>query len=447
MSLWDELPGSAHSGGALDTIETALQNTPGIHQQPDLTDDDGTWHIYTDTVDLGGHGLSGAGTPIEFRDPHVTLTVGRHVGDDGWRVDLRAPVVAIALPFLTPARYDVANALLVPDTSQRGVFLVVGGLTVRLQQLQGQDVKFSLVSASTSGDPTDKIYDLIRMEPGYAIVGPGNAVGFGFRGAVLDLSDTAGPSNLPAGARTMPNSWQGFFLPEIRLFVQPNGLDGLHVTAAARDLYIGVGASAGVTGIFEVEVVNGASLSVEASFLTPTGPVVPAADGSATVPASSTLIVSTHGGSGSNTITITPDNASRGDRRPRGDHDGRRRHVDHRRRARRHGRPGQDPDPAHRARGRRRLRIGFRLDEGRRRHPERPVGTVAAADRHGRPGGRQAEPRAAGRSDDRMDVVDAQLHRPRERPDGHRRPGRPDRRRTHRRRPVGVVLRCRRPGQ
>ena len=311
MSLWDELPGSAGSGGALDTIESVLKSAPGV-QQPDLTDDDDgtTWHIYRESADLTGLGLSGAGTPIEFRDPHVTLTVGRHVGDDGWRIDLTAPVVAIALPFLTPARYDVANALLVPDTSQRGVFLVVGGLTVRLQQLQGQDVKFSLVSASTSGDPTDQIYDLIRMEPGYAIVGPGNAVGFGFRGAVLDLSDTAGPSNLPAGARTMPNSWQGFFLPEIRLFVQPNGLDGLHVTAAARDLYIGVGASAGVTGIFEVEVVNGASLSVEASFLTPTGAVVPAADGSATVPASSTLIVSTHGGSGSNTITITPDNAS-----------------------------------------------------------------------------------------------------------------------------------------
>lgn len=309
MSLWDELPGSAGSGGALDTIESVLKSVQGV-QQTDLTDNDGTWHVYKDSADVAQLGLTGAGTPIEFRDPNVTLTVGRHVADDGWRIDLTAPVVAVALPFLTPARYDVANALLVPDTSQRGVFLVVGGLTVRLQQLQGQDVKFSLVSASTSGNPADKIYDLIRMEPGYAIVGPGNSVGFGFRGAVLDLSDKAGPSNLPAGARTMPNTWQGFFLPEIRLFVQPNGLDGLHVTAAARDLYIGVGASAGVTGIFEVEVVNGTSLSVEASFLTPTGAVVPAADGTATVPASSTLIVSTHGGSGSNTIAITPDNAA-----------------------------------------------------------------------------------------------------------------------------------------
>src|SRR6478609_825774 len=152
MSLWDELPGSAGSGGALDTLETVLRSAPGV-QQPDLTDGDGTWHIYRETADLTGLGLSGAGTPIEFRDPHVTLTVGRHVGDDGWRIDLTAPVVAVALPFLTPARYDVANALLVPDTSQRGVFLVVGGLTVRLQQLQGQDVKFSLVSASTSGSP------------------------------------------------------------------------------------------------------------------------------------------------------------------------------------------------------------------------------------------------------------------------------------------------------
>ncbi len=359
MSLWDELPGSAGSGGALDTVESVLKSVPGV-QQTDLTDDDGTWHIYTDSANVSQLGLGGAGTAIEFRDPNVTLTVGRHVGDDGWRIDLKAPVVAIALPFLTPARYDVANALLVPDTSQRGVFLVVGGLTVRLQQLEGQDVQFSLVSASTSGNPTDKIYDLIRMEPGYAIVGPGNAVGFGFRGAVLDLSDKAGPPNLPAGARTMPNSWQGFFLPEIRLFVQPNGLDGLHVTAAARDLYIGVGASAGVTGIFEVEVVNGASLSVEASFLTPTGPVDPCrrrlGDGPGELDADR-LHARRIG------LEHDHDHAGQrlpGRRGPRGDHDGRRRHVDHRDRARRYGGSGQDPDPAHQPRGRRgHLRVGI----------------------------------------------------------------------------------------
>ena len=41
MSLWDELPGSAGSGGALDTIESALKSVPGV-QQTNLTDDDGT---------------------------------------------------------------------------------------------------------------------------------------------------------------------------------------------------------------------------------------------------------------------------------------------------------------------------------------------------------------------------------------------------------------------
>lgn len=325
MTQWDDLPDSAKNGGVLSVLEDALQ--VGGANGPTT---DGDWKVWTKTYTadslptLGGFGgIPGGGTPIEFRDPNLTIEIGLHqtsgTDDGGWRVVLTSPVVAVHLPFLSPAKYDVPNARLLPDPSIDHVSMVVGGLKLRLMQLSGQSVQFDFLSASTTGNPVDRIYDLVRMEPPYATVGPEATVGIGFRAAVLDLSSEAGPSGLPAGARAMPNAWQGFYLPEVRVFVQPPGLEDLYITAAARDLYIGVGASAGLTAIFEAEVVNIAEITVSAHALTTAGKYIPVtiadptadpAHGSATVPADATLFVDTHGGSGSNTVTIAPDNAS-----------------------------------------------------------------------------------------------------------------------------------------
>ena len=325
MTQWDDLPDAAKNGGALSALEDALK--AGGATGPTT---DGDWKVWTKTyradslLTLGGFGgIPGGGTPIEFRDPNITIEIGLHqtaaADDGGWRVILTCPVVAVHLPFLSPATYDVANARLLPDPSVDHVSMVVGGLKLRLMQLEGQSVQFDFLSASTTGNPVDKIYDLVRMEPPYATVGPEATVGIGFRAAVLDLSSEAGPSGLPAGARAMPNAWQGFYLPEVRVFVQPPGLEDLYITAAARDMYIGVGASAGLTAIFEAEVVNAAELTVSAHVLTDAGTYIPVtiadptadpAHGTATVPAASTLFIDTHGGSGANTVTISPDNAS-----------------------------------------------------------------------------------------------------------------------------------------
>ncbi|WP_194397151.1 hypothetical protein [Microbacterium atlanticum] len=325
MTQWEDLPDAAKNGGVLTALETALR--AGGASGPTS---DGDWRVWTkdyraDTlVQLDGFGgVPGGGTPIEFVDPNLRIEIGLHqsggVDDGGWRVVVTSPVVAVHLPFLTPAKYDAANARLLADPSVDRVRMIVGGLRLRLMQLAGQVVQFDFLSASTTGSPADRIYDLVRMEPPYAMVGPQGVVGIGFRSAVLDLSSESGPAGLPAGARAMPASWQGFHLPEARLFVQPPGLEDLYITAAARDVYIGTGASAGLTAIFEAEVVDAAELVVSAHFLTETGthiPVVvtdPSADparGTATVPALSTLFIDTRGGSGANSVTISPSNAS-----------------------------------------------------------------------------------------------------------------------------------------
>ncbi|WP_156162300.1 hypothetical protein [Demequina iriomotensis] len=324
MTQWDELPDAARNGGALGVLEDALSASGATGPTQD-----GDWRVWTNTyrapaaLTLGANGGVAGATPIEFRDPNLTVEIGLHqtggVDDGGWRVILQSPVVAVHLPFLSPAVYDAPNARLLPDPSVDRVRMVVGGLRLRLMQLAGASVQFDVLAASTSGPPTDRIYDLVRMEPPYATIGPGSTVGIGFRSAVLDLSDAAGPAGIPPGARAMPDAWQGFFLPEVRLFVQPPGLDDLYVTAAARDMYIGVGASAGVTAIIEAEVVNTAKLTVSAHVLTEEGAYIPVAiadpeaepaQGTASVPAVSTLFIDTHGGSGANTVTIDPDNGA-----------------------------------------------------------------------------------------------------------------------------------------
>lgn len=114
------------------------------------------------------------------------------------------------------------------------------------------------------------------MEPPYALIGPGDVVGFAFRAAVLDLSGTAGPGE-----------WQGFYLPEARIFVAPSGLEGLAVSGGVREMWVGIGRHAGVTGLFEAEVVNrGAAPAVRLRLQTATGEWIGVPDAEPPPPAS-----------------------------------------------------------------------------------------------------------------------------------------------------------------
>lgn len=323
MSLWDELPAGLRDSGEFDSLRPLLDGLSGTGPT-ETSDADGFWSTYTASQDLTGPlaldprtgtftSSGGAtGTPIEFPDPRVTVELSFHLTgsggtrDGGWKVVLGAPSVLLRLPFLRGAAVD-ARGQLRADPARPTVGFVLPALRIRVRQLAGSAVGVDLLSAATSGPAVDQIYELIRMDPPYALIGPSDVVGFGFRAAVLDLSGTAGPSGVPPAARAMPGPWQGLWLPEVRLFVAPEGLQGIAVSAGVRDLWIGIGAHEGVTGIAEAEVVNrGQTPSVSVRFVTPTGEwIADPGTGTAQLPELSTLYVDASGGLAPYTTTIT----------------------------------------------------------------------------------------------------------------------------------------------
>src|ERR1700730_17259038 len=325
MSLWDELPAGARNSGELDSLKPLLDGLNGTDLGEE-TDADGTWHNYRATLDLHGpvsldpatgafsHAAGNTGTPIEFPDPTTSVTLGLHLTgpggtrDGGWRVTLAAPSVLVRLPFLRGAFLD-AQGQLRADANHPDVRFTLPALRVRVQQLAGGSVGTKLLSASTGGPPVDQIYEFVRMDPPYALIGPSEVVGFAFRTAVLDLSGTAGPSGVPPTARAMPVDWQGLYLREPRLFVAPTGVEGLAVSAGVRDMWIGLGVHAGVTGILEAEVVNrGGTPTISARFQTATGEWIAGPDvGTAQAPEHSTLYVDASGGIAPVSFSITVD--------------------------------------------------------------------------------------------------------------------------------------------
>ena len=316
MSMWDDLPQSVRDSGTLDALRPLLEDltTTGPRAEHDA---DGDWDVWSFDQDLtrvlaldprtGSFGGSqgSTGTPIEFTDPHVRGDFSLHrtaaspAGDydRGWRLRIESPSFLFRLPFLRGAYLD-AQGQLRADASKPQVGFVVPSLRIQVKQLPGASVAVDLLSATTGGAAVDNIYEFIRMDPPYALIGPSDCVGFAFRTAVLDLSGTAGPSGVPAAARALPGDWQGFYLPEARLFVAPNGLEGIAVSAGVRDLWVGFGVHEGVTGVFEAEVVNrGTNPNVRVHFRTASGEHIgDPGTGAAALPETSTLYVDADGG-------------------------------------------------------------------------------------------------------------------------------------------------------
>ncbi len=116
----------------------------------------------------------------------------------------------------------------------------------------------SIASLGAAGidDPGDiAAAELITMTPPYAFIGDGRVVGFGFRSAVLDLADGYTPPAI-LDQFGFDESWTGLYLPEIRLFVAPSGMEDFAVDAGVRNFLIGLGQSSGITGDFELMVIN-----------------------------------------------------------------------------------------------------------------------------------------------------------------------------------------------
>ena len=183
-------------------------------------------------------------------------------------VILNAPTVRP--PFLQPAQMT-AEGMLIPDDRYQEVTLTLPKLRFRFLHTDGDgqssSLRFQLLPAGVSGldDPGDVgIAELISMEPPYAFIGRSRdrTIGFGFRSAVLDLSNDKTP---PAVVEKFGfgDDWGGLYLPEARLFVAPEGAKDFAFEAGVRDLLIGFGAHRGVSGDFEVAVINQGSGAIE----------------------------------------------------------------------------------------------------------------------------------------------------------------------------------------
>ncbi len=232
-------------------------------------------------------------------------------------LDLVFTTAVLRPPFLKPAKMR-ADGLLEPDTSRTSVSLTLPKIKVRIQQdtTTGNQPVLSLESLGAAGldDTGDlSVAQLVTMDPLYAFIGTGRVVGFGFRSAVLDLSDSTTPPAILDQFGFDP-SWTGVYFPEIRLFLAPQGAEGLAVNAGVRNLLIGIGAHAGVTGDFELDVINqgGGPLQLSARFSSPEGRNIGSRStgtGTASValPATSTMVVDVGGRRPPYTVEISLD--------------------------------------------------------------------------------------------------------------------------------------------
>jgi hypothetical protein len=179
----------------------------------------------------------------------------------GFTLDLIVNAPSIRPPFLQPAKMN-DRGLLEPDSSVREVSLSLPRLRFRLAHGNpiGSQLRFDIVSFGTEGldDPGDiGEAELIAMTPPYAFIGgpSDREVGIGFRKAVLDLSSNATPPEI-ISKFGFGDDWSGLYLPEVRIFVAPNGAQDLAIEAGVQDLLIGFGATHGISGDFELAVID-----------------------------------------------------------------------------------------------------------------------------------------------------------------------------------------------
>ena len=187
---------------------------------------------------------------------------------------LTLPSAVLTLPGLRGALLD-GNQLPQPDPAHPTVHLTLPRLTVKVHWTGTGQTETKLVSASTvpGSAGTENVYQLVRMDPTHALVGPGTIFGFGFDSAELFLDHD--PPGLPPAAKGDSSPWSGVHVDDAHIYVAPDGMQGIACSAGVHDLYVGFGKHSGVTGVFDALVVDrGHAPTVSLSFV--------AADGSTT---------------------------------------------------------------------------------------------------------------------------------------------------------------------
>ncbi|MCU1449126.1 MAG: hypothetical protein JWP02_1296, partial [Acidimicrobiales bacterium] len=179
-----------------------------------------------------------------------------------FHLDLLIDAATLHLPFLAGARLE-PDGMLSADPTHPDVKVTLPKIKLSFEQTAGTatsdpQLTISLDSwaAHDIDDPAGTAYaELIRMEPPYALIGPGNVLGFGFQSLILDLSGTETPPELMSKFG-VGDDFRGIYLPDVRVFVRPPGLDGLGVDVSARELLVGIGPEGGVSGVFGLDVVK-----------------------------------------------------------------------------------------------------------------------------------------------------------------------------------------------
>jgi hypothetical protein len=240
-----------------------------------------------------------------------TLPVDAGLSDypsSGFTLDLLLSAPSVRPPFLHPAKLN-SLGLLMPDTSVQEVAIHLPKLRFRLAHgnAVGSQLSFDLVSAGSSSldDPGDiGVAELISMEPPYAFIGDVNdrVFGIGFRSATLDLSNDSTPPALMSKAG-VGDDWTGLYLPEVRVFIAPEGARDFAFEAGANELLIGFGAGDGIWGDFEAMLVNQGSgvLKLDARFVDADGKSygldrISDTEARARIPAHTNMVVDVSGG-------------------------------------------------------------------------------------------------------------------------------------------------------
>lgn len=179
-----------------------------------------------------------------------------------FHLDLMVDAATLHLPFLNGARL-LPDGRLAPDPANPEISITLPKIKFSFAQTAGTattDPQFSIGldswAAHDIDDPAGAGYgELLRMNPPYALLGPAAWFGFGFNSVVLDLSGTATPPELMAKFG-VGEDFRGLYLPDVRIFLQPAGADGLAIDVSARELLIGIGPEGGVSGIFGLDLVK-----------------------------------------------------------------------------------------------------------------------------------------------------------------------------------------------
>ncbi|HET6877409.1 MAG TPA: hypothetical protein VFH38_07755, partial [Jatrophihabitans sp.] len=334
-SLWDQLPAAMQGDHTLDSVLDVLQAIDGQTGMPTATTDQHGSPVHRRTGHMaltslaglsfdpvsGQFSTSGSSASPAPLSPTSWLTFPDLAID--WVLDeydppstevalyLTLPSAVLTLPYVQGARLD-SNQLLVPDPANPTVHLILPRLTLKIDWNAVGDVSTKLVSASTvpGSTGTENVFQLCRMDPPHALLGPANILGFGFDSAELYLD--ADPPGLPAAAHGAPSPWQGVHVADAHVYVAPQGMEGVACAAGVHDLYIGFGEHDGATGSFDVLVVDrGHAPTITLSFVGDDGRTIQIDDHATTaaVPAHGHLVVLLTGGVAPYTTTVTVGNS------------------------------------------------------------------------------------------------------------------------------------------